>query len=193
MDDPEGFVACSENNIRAGMNFLHGLWEKEINPTVIISGGSPTYLKNAIKEAHAPEGYSEALVFKEYMAERLRINPAVILETDSLNTKGNVLESLKIAKEQGCQSVVFINSRIAMPRTVTFYQTGIKQQFSDIDVKFITSESILKQGMTKEAAEKFEQDHTKLLESKAGQRTAHGELIGQIRELEGAYTRSGNY
>ncbi|MCC2630683.1 MAG: hypothetical protein K0S38_492 [Candidatus Paceibacter sp.] len=199
MNNREGFIAGGTAVAWAASLYLSEMIKRQETPDLVIySGGRPKYLEEAIKQGLAPADFNEGIVMQKAVENGIKgfIAYRSEIHGHNRNTSDEVMNSLEKAINEGLHRVVYINTSIALPRTAMFYFTAGREKYPQVHASFLSAERIIAAyGFPNDSANAWAyQDHINaLLESDAGIRTAHMELIGQIRQLNNQYTRRGNY
>ncbi len=191
IDTTNTLVAGAEANIYAGIELFEQLTRNNLKPSLVIfAAGRPAYLE---KE---PAGFAEGNVLKEVFDKNITENYSSIINADTTNTKGDVVNSVTLCKEKGFKKVVLINTEMAMPRTKVFYEVWKQeQQDSGLEVIFKTSEEILikRYSLDKNLAEKFAELQNNLKNSLAWKVTDEREKGGIEAIKSGSYKGTGKY
>lgn len=181
-------------------------WLQGYNPKLIVwSAGSPFYLKDRIANGVPGTPNSEAQVMMPVFKHALKSAgvdtstlPEQVIKDKNKNTEDDVRTALEDALERGLTSVCIVNTTVAMPRTMTFYNKIIseRQDLAHLSVIFATSENILLNyhyGNNPNARERYLQILERVERSDAWRNTTAKELSGIEAILASTYTGKGNY
>jgi uncharacterized SAM-binding protein YcdF (DUF218 family) len=105
----------------AGDRLLYAatLYHAGAAPRILVTGGSSLYL--------GPAGSSEAGVMASQLQEMGVPGEAILLETESHNTRENAVNSQPILEQEGMEEILLVTSAMHMPRSVAiFNKLGIE-------------------------------------------------------------------
>ncbi len=106
-------------NLKWRLDKTLALYEKGNFPFIIVSGGM------------GKEGYSEALVMKEYLMEHGVPAEKIILDEEGNDTYRTALNTKKIMHQNGYQSVTVISQFYHIARTkLAFQKAGVEKVYS---------------------------------------------------------------
>ena len=181
-EDPRIVIAGAEVNALACAVLFEKLRNEGAPPKVVIfSAGRPPYLRN-----DPDPDLNEAQIFREFFLKHARPSPEteLVLQTQNINSYGDIVETLRLAQRKGLQSIGLVTLTVHMARCREFFRHALKQEvgFLGMQVGWFASEPLV--------LEEFSANYAFLWEamiSKAYARTAEHERKGITDLREGRY------
>ena len=142
-DDPRIVVAGAEANATASALFFEKLRRKGDAPKMVVfSAGRPPYLRN-----DPDPTLNEARFFKKMFLRYAdpHSSTKLVLQTQNINSYGDVFETLRLARAKKLESVGFVTVTVHMARCKEFYRHVLRREPSlgSVETEWFASETLL--------------------------------------------------
>lgn len=182
-DDKRILIAGAHVNALGGTILFEKLRKDGVPPKIVIfSAGRPPYLQK-----NPDPTLTEARIFKNFFLKNPNYNEAeteIILQTQNINSYGDVIETLRFAQARGFQRIGIVTLTVHIARCQEFYAHALAMEssFKSLKIHWFASEFLV--------LEKFPSEYKFLWEafiSKAYARTAEHERRGIQAIRQGTY------
>jgi uncharacterized SAM-binding protein YcdF (DUF218 family) len=101
--------------------------------TIIVAAGNQPWMQDQVPEAN---------LIRDLLQEWGVLPQSVLLDTASVNTRGNAVNAVAFMHQAGCQSSLLVTSSWHMPRAVAAFRVlGVNVTPVSVDVRFVQGDS----------------------------------------------------